>query len=162
METRSADFFWLLLHNNSWASRGTQIEMHQSVMLKTCLLFFQFAFEYIFRIHLDALACISSTKFESNFRNPLIGCQCFNFVHPKAPSAHPNWRTHSNSVRPESQSVRPGRNDVLWIQCWKLLSWKTRPRFFVILAIVELPIWLIFSLTWGGRFHDKLIHVTST
>ena len=68
-----------------------------------------FAFEYIFEICLDA-------KFEISFRNPLIGCQCFDFVCPKPPSVRPNWRTRSNFVRPESRSVRPGRNDALWIQ----------------------------------------------
>ena len=95
--------------------------LHQSVMSKPCLLCSSriwFAFEYIFEIYLDTLAWISFAKFEINFRNPLIGCQCFDFVCPKARSVHPNWCTRSNFVRPESRSVRPGRNDMLWIQRW--------------------------------------------
>ena len=62
----------------------------------------------------------SFAKFEINFWNPLIGCQCFDFVYPKPRSVRPNWRTHSNFVRPESWSVRPACNDALWIQRWKL------------------------------------------
>ena len=41
-----------------------------------------FAFQYIFEICLDTLAWISFGKFVNNFPNP-IGCQCFDFVHPK-------------------------------------------------------------------------------
>ena len=88
-------------------------------MSKTCLLSSSciwFAFEYIFEIYLDALAWISFPKFEINFRNPLIECQCFDFVCPKAWAVRPNRRTHSNFVRPESGSVRSGRNDALWIE----------------------------------------------
>ena len=49
------------------------------------------------------------------------GCQCFDFVCPKAQSVHPNWCTRSNLMRPESRSVRPGRNDALWIQrCYRM------------------------------------------
>ena len=65
-----------------------------------------------------------------HFMTPLIGRQCFDFVCPKAPSVHPNWRTRSNTMRPELWSVRPGHNDAQWIQRWKLLSWKTCLHLF--------------------------------
>ena len=81
-------------------------------MLKTCLLcslHIWFAFEYIFfEIYFNALACISFAKFEINFWNPLNGRHSFDFVHP------------------EPRSVRPGCNDVLWIQHWCSL-----PYFFL-------------------------------
>ena len=116
--------FWAVINNKSWASWGTRMEMHQSVMSKTCLLCsLRICCTWIiFEIYLDALAWILFAKFGINFRNPLIGCQCFDFFYPKARSVHPNWRTRSNFVRPESRSVCPARNDVLWIQCWK--CWK--------------------------------------
>ena len=109
------DVYSIILYTGTW------IEMHQSLMPKPCFLCSSciwFAFEYIFKIYLDTLAWISFAKFEINFRNPLIGCQCFDFVCPKARSVHPNWCTRSNFVRPESRSVRPGCNDMLWIQRW--------------------------------------------
>ena len=56
METKSANFL-VVIHNNSSASQGTRIEMHQSVMSKTCLLCSSrilFAFRNLFgRTHLD-------------------------------------------------------------------------------------------------------------
>ena len=130
MKTWSADFFGLF-HNNSWASlaryanRNAPIRDVEPCLL--CSLCTWFAFEYIFEIYLDTLAWISFAKFEINFRNPLIGCQCFDFVCPKARSVHPNWHTRSNFVHPESRSVRPGCNDVLWIQRW-LMHCKARPH----------------------------------
>ena len=65
------------------------------------------------------------SKFEINFWIPLIGCQCFDFVHPKVWYLHPNWCTRLNFVHPESRSVCPGRNDVLWMQCWSADSMKS-------------------------------------
>ena len=78
--------FWAVINNKSWASWGTRMEMHQSVTSKTCLLCsLRICCTWIiFEIYLDALAWILFAKFEINFRNPLIGCQCFDFFLSKS------------------------------------------------------------------------------
>ena len=142
--------FWAVIHNNSWASQGMQIEMHQSVMSKTCLPSavcpsdlhlntFSKSIKY-----LDALTWISFTKFEINFRN-LIGCQCFDFVYPKAWSVRPNWHAHWNFVHPESLSVPHGCNDVLWIQCWNMVSTMLSRTTFGETLFNKLLPWMNFS-----------------
>ena len=118
--------FLAVIHSNSWASRSRYTDWNAPSL--------QFAHLIcIFEIYLDAFPWISFAKFEINFQNPLIGCQCFDFVYPKARSVHPNWRTRLNFVCPESRSVCPGCNDVLWIRrcmChtlgygfWAVLVW---------------------------------------
>ena len=104
--------FVAVIHNNSWDSRARYTDQNAPISDVETLSPLQFVHLICIWIHFRAFA-----KFEINFRNPLIGCQCFDFVCPKARPVRPNWRTRSNFVRPESRSVHPGRNDALWIQC---------------------------------------------
>ena len=113
-ESRSTDF-WAYIHKQQLSGCelaevvNTRIEMHQSVMSKTCLLCSSriwFAFEYINSktIWTHSLG-FHSPNLKHNVWNP-IGRQCFDFVRPKSWSVRPNWRICSNFVHPESLSLR--------------------------------------------------------
>ena len=69
------------LHNNSWASRARYTDQNAPISDVETLSLLQFAHLICIWIHFRAFA-----KFEINFRNPLIGCQCFDFVCPNSKS----------------------------------------------------------------------------